>query len=97
MVEIGKYCPLLRGQSKGSTVMPAVGTQLELNVDTETPTVGLLPRTSHPAGLSLPLFAQDATMSGNILPPTCTLYPPPQTPPPPYFTLIQSFRLTFSL
>lgn len=41
--------------------MPAVGTQLELNVDTETPTFELLPRTSHPAVLSLPLFARDAT------------------------------------
>lgn len=43
----------LRGQSKGSAAMPTVATQLERNVDTETPTLGAPPSTSHPAALSL--------------------------------------------
>ena len=47
--------PQLRGQSEGSVAMPTVGTQLERNVDAQTPTVGALPRTSHPAALSLSL------------------------------------------
>lgn len=45
--------PQLRGQSEGSVALPTVGTQLERNVDAETPTIGALPRTSHPAALSL--------------------------------------------
>ena len=57
----------LRGQSEGSTVMPTVGTQLELNVDTETPTTGQLPRTSHPAVLSFSPFAGAPVMRGNSL------------------------------
>ena len=59
--------------------MPTVGTQLELNVDAETPSVGALPRTSPPAALSLSLFARDSTMSGNSLPPA-QLTPPPPAP-----------------
>lgn len=48
--------PQLRGQSEGSVAMPTVGTQLERNVDAETPTIGALPRTSHPAAPSLSFY-----------------------------------------
>ena len=63
--------------------MPTVGTQLELNVDAETPDIGALPRTSHPAALSLSLFARDPTMRRELTAsrPTTPLHlPPPDSP-----------------
>lgn len=62
--------PHPRGQSEGSMAMP---TQLERNVDAETPTSGALPRTSNPAALSVAL-PPNSTMSENL--------PPSPTPKP---------------
>lgn len=63
--------PHPRGQSKGSMAMPTVGTQLERNVDAETPTSGALPRTSNPAALSLSVsLPPNSTMRENLLPPS---------------------------
>lgn len=92
--------PHPRGQSKGSIAMPTVGTQLERNVDAETPTSGALPRTSNPAVLSLSVaLPPNSTMSENL--------PPPSPTPPapnlsccislPRFALILSLSLTCSL
>lgn len=61
--------PQLRGQSEGSVALPTVGTQLERNVDAETPTIGALPRTSHPAALSLFLPKTQQWVGTHRLPP----------------------------